>query len=89
VKWTSWVTTLVLSGIIAAVVLSSLSIGSVRCEVCIEFRGRRACRTVDGNDEAETRSAAITNACALVASGVTDTVACQNTPPETVHCTPS
>jgi hypothetical protein len=87
VKWTSWVTALVLAGIVAVVVLSSLSIGGVRCEVCMEFDGRRACRAVDGNDEKETRAAAITNACALLASGVTDTVACQNTPPSESHCT--
>jgi len=86
VKWTSWVTALSLVGVVAFVVLSSLSIGGVRCEVCIEFRGRRVCRAVDGNDESEARAAAITNACALLASGVTDTVACQNTPPSDLHC---
>jgi hypothetical protein len=64
----------------------SLSIGGVRCQVCMEFHGERACRAVDGNDEKEARSAAVTNACALLASGVTDTVACQNTPPSDVHC---
>lgn len=88
-KWTSWVTALSLASLVAVVVLSSLSIGSVRCEVCMEFGGRRGCRTVDGNDEGETRAAAITNACALLASGVTDTVACQNTPPTQVDCTTS
>ena len=88
-KWTSWVTALCLAGTIAVVVISSLSIGSVRCEVCIDFRGRHVCRAVDGNDEAEARAAAVTNACALMASGVTDTVACQNTPPTDVHCTSS
>jgi hypothetical protein len=89
VKWTSWVTAICLAGTIAVVVVSSLTIGSVRCEVCIEFRGRRECRAVDGNDEAEARAAAVTNACALLASGVTDTVACQNTPPTDVHCASS
>ena len=88
-KWTSWVTTIVLLGVVAVVVLSSLTIGSVRCEVCIEFRGRRACRAVDGNSEEEARAAAVTNACALLASGVTDTVACQGTPPASVACNPS
>jgi len=86
VKWTSWVTALTLGGLIMLVVLSSLTIGSVRCELCVEFGGRRACRAVDGNSEDEARAAAITNACALVASGVTDTVACQNTPPTDVRC---
>jgi hypothetical protein len=89
VKWTSWVTALSLAGLVAVVVVSSLSIGSVRCEVCIEFHGRLACRAVDGNDETEARAAAVTNACALLASGVTDTVACQSTPPRDVHCTTS
>jgi hypothetical protein len=89
VKWTSWVTAVGLGGLIALVVLSSLRIGSVRCELCMEFRGRRACRAVDGNSEEEARAAAITNACALVASGVTDTVACQNTPPTDVRCSAS
>jgi hypothetical protein len=87
VKWTSWVTAAALTGIIAVVVLSSLSIGSVRCEVCIEFQGRRACRAVDGNDEGEARAAAVTNACALLSSGVTDTIACQSTAPSDVRCT--
>jgi hypothetical protein len=89
VKWTSWVTAVGLGGLILLVVLSSLRIGSVRCELCMEFRGRRACRAVDGNTEEEARAAAITNACALVASGVTDTVACQNTPPTDVRCSAS
>ena len=85
-KWTSWVTAFALLALGAIIVVSSLSIGSVRCEVCLEFRGRHACRAVDGNDESEARAAAVTNACALLASGVTDTVACQNTPPTDVHC---
>jgi hypothetical protein len=89
VKWTSWVTAVTLAGLAGIVVVSSLSIGGVRCEVCIEFRGRQACRAVDGNDEQEARAAAVTNACALLASGVTDTVACQNTPPSEVRCGPS
>lgn len=88
-KWTSWVTAVSLAGLVGIVVVSSLSIGSVRCEVCIEFRGRQACRAVDGNDEEEARAAAVTNACALLASGVTDTVACQNTPPSEVRCGPA
>jgi len=83
----SWLPRAIGYGLVAVVVFSSLSIGGVRCEVCMEFDGRRACRAVDGNDEKETRAAAITNACALVASGVTDTVACQNTPPSESHCT--
>jgi hypothetical protein len=58
----------------------------VRCEVCIRFDGRDACRAVDGANEDEARRAAITNACALLASGVTQTMACERTPPTRVSC---
>ncbi len=73
----------------AVVVGSSLRTGHVRCEVCIDFRGRSACRAVDGATEDEARMAAITNACALISSGVTDTMACQRTPPRLVECGPA
>ena len=85
-KWTSWVTLVGLAGIFGVVVMTSLNVGGVRCEVCVEFNGRQACRAVDGDDEAETHTAAMTNACALVASGVTDTVACQHSTPTKASC---
>ena len=52
-KWTSWVTAVVLLGLIGFVVWSSLRVGRVRCEVCIDFAGRQACRAVDGDTESE------------------------------------
>ncbi len=85
-KWTSWITAGVLVGLIAFVVWSSLRVGAVRCEVCIDFGGRQACRAVDGDTEAETRMAAITNACAFLASGVTQVMACERTPPTREDC---
>ena len=85
-KWTSWVTLLALIAIIGTVVWSSFQVGGVRCEVCVEFAGRTACRAVEGADEQETQSAAITNACALVSSGVTDTMACQRATPKKAEC---
>ena len=87
-KWTSWVTLIALFGIGGAVVVSSLSIGGVRCEVCVTFNGRESCRAVDGDVEGDTHMAAMTNACALVASGVTDTVACQRSTPTKSSCGP-
>jgi hypothetical protein len=85
-KWTSWLVASVLIVLIAVVVYSSLQIGGVRCEVCIEFQGRAVCRSVDGTTETEARSAATTNACALLTSGVTNTLACERTPPKVSEC---
>ena len=87
-KWTSWLALATLAGIVAVVVYSSFTIGGVRCEVCLDFRGRHACRAVDGTGEDEARAAARTNACALIASGVTETMACERTPPTSESCQP-
>jgi hypothetical protein len=85
-KWTSWLAGVVLLAIVAVVVWSSLRVGSVRCELCMEFNGRRACRAVDGASEEDAFAAARTNACALLASGVTETMACERTPPASSSC---
>ena len=85
-KWTSWVTAAVLLALIGFVVYSSLRVGGVRCEVCIDFGGRQACRAVDANSESEARTAAVNNACALLASGVTQVMACERTPPTRAEC---
>jgi hypothetical protein len=85
-KWTSWVTAAVLLALIGFVVYSSLRVGGVRCEVCIDFEGRQACRAVDGNSESEARMAAVTNTCAFLASGVTQVMACERTPPTKAQC---
>ncbi len=85
-KWTSWLALGTLTALISLVVYSSLRVGGVRCELCIEFEGRQACRAVDGDAEQEALAAARTNACAQIASGVTATMACERTPPSRSEC---
>jgi hypothetical protein len=85
-KATSWVALIVLVVLGGFIVYSSLGQGGVRCEVCIAFRGRDACRAVDGASEHDARNAATTNACAFLASGVTDSMACERTPPTKTDC---
>jgi hypothetical protein len=85
-KWTSWASLAGLGAIVGVVVWSSLRVGRVRCEVCVDFQGRRACRAVDGDSEGDARRAATANACALVASGVTDSIACERSLPTRAEC---
>jgi hypothetical protein len=85
-KWTSWLAAVVLLGLVAVVVVSSFRVADVRCEVCVSFAGREACRSVDAANEAEARHGAHTNACALLASGVTDTMACERAEESSVRC---
>jgi hypothetical protein len=71
---------------VGLVVYGSLQIGGYECTLCITFRGQSVCRTVQGAEEIETRTAARTNVCALLAAGVTDTLACERTPPDRMEC---
>jgi hypothetical protein len=68
------------------VVYSSFYVGDVECEVCITFEGRDACRTVAGKTEADSTHGAVTNTCAQLASGVTDTLRCERTAPRKTEC---
>ena len=77
-----------LAAVVAVVVSASLYTGTIRCEVCIAFDGRQACRTVDGASEQDALTAARTNTCALLASGVTETMACERAPFASSSCRP-
>jgi ferric-dicitrate binding protein FerR (iron transport regulator) len=79
---------LVAIGFALVVVYRSFHAAGYRCEVCITFNGQQACRTVEGPTEAEARSAVVNNACAVLAAGVTETLACERTVPDRLRCEP-
>jgi len=68
------------------VVYRSFYVAGFRCDVCITFQGRQACRSVDGPTEHEALQGALTNTCAQLASGVTDSMACERTQPSKRDC---
>ena len=70
---------------LGVVVYSSLHLGQVTVEVCIEFKGQRACGTAAAPSEEEAIRTAADNACALIASGMTDSIACSRTPPRSLR----
>jgi hypothetical protein len=80
------VTAAVLLPVIGYVVYSSFQVSDFECDVCITFGGREACRTVAGKTEEDSLRGAITNACALLSSGVTDTLRCERTRPSRAEC---
>jgi hypothetical protein len=64
--------------VIGAIFYTTFSAGAsrYRCEVCMEFQGRRACRTASASTEMQARRTAQDNACAEISSGVTDSMQC-------------
>ena len=71
---------------IAVLVYSTLSLtrNRHRVEVCMQFDGRNSCRVASGATENDALRAAVTNACALIASGVTDSQQCEHSAPTSV-----
>jgi hypothetical protein len=70
--------------ILFVIIYSSFNLAKYRVEVCITFHGAMSCKTAAGSTEEFARRTATTNACAMIASGVTDSIACENTPPTSV-----
>jgi hypothetical protein len=80
---------LVIVGIVLVVgylIVGSRSLVQAECEVCVEFRGQRQCRRGSGATEEEARTAAQKAACAVMAFGMDESIACQNTRPKTTRC---
>jgi hypothetical protein len=70
--------------VIAAIYYSTATLAAHRVEVCMEFNGRTSCRTASGSTEEFALRTATTNACAIISSGVTDSMACDRAVPKKV-----
>jgi hypothetical protein len=55
-----------------------------RVEVCVAFNGRTSCRTARADTQDHALRSAQSNACALIASGVTETMQCERSTPTSV-----
>jgi hypothetical protein len=66
---------------IALIIVMSVSNKNVRGEVCMEFNGHTACKTVSGENKEFVIQTARTGACAEISGGVTDTIQCEHAKP--------
>jgi hypothetical protein len=69
---------------IALIIVLSVSNKNVRGEVCMEFNGRTACKTVSGENKDYVIQTARTGACAELSGGVTDTIRCEHATPTSI-----
>lgn len=77
---------LALLGAAAYVVVSSMGLNKVRCEVCVTFNGQESCRAARAETRNEAIAAARDNACAGLTNGRTENIRCGNTPPQVMGC---
>ncbi len=72
------------AAILGLVLYSTMGNAKYRCEVCVMYQGRQACRTASAATKEQAERTAKENACAQIASGVTDSIACDNSTPISV-----
>ena len=56
----------------------------IRAEVCMDFNGRSNCKTVSGDSREHVIQTGVSNACADIVSGVTETIQCEHTAPKSI-----
>ena len=71
--------------VLAVIVYSTLNLAKFKVEVCMQYNGATNCRTASGSTRDETMRAAVNNACATIASGVTESQQCERSEPVNVH----
>lgn len=77
-----------LLAIVALFFVLTMARATVRCRVCVEFRGRANCATAVGPTEQAARQGAQTTACGPIASGMDQQIGCGRTAPPVVECQP-
>jgi hypothetical protein len=77
--------TLFIVAVLAVLIYTSLDYHQFEVEVCITYRGRRACGTAAGANREEALRAATNNACSSIAGGMTENIACSRTEPDIIR----
>jgi hypothetical protein len=74
--------------LLAILIYGSMGTVQAECELCVEYNGRTECRRGSGADQTEAQRAAQKAACAVMATGMAESVNCQRVPPTDVRCEP-
>lgn len=77
--------TLFVVAVLAVLIYTSLDYHQVEVELCIDYKGRRACGTAAGANREEAMRAAANLACSSIASGMTERIACSRAEPYTIR----
>lgn len=70
----------------ALMTYTMFNLGQIECTLCVSYQDQRKCSKAMGPDKASAMEEAHRNACALMVSGVTDSVNCGRALAEDVQC---
>ena len=72
--------------VIAALIYSTMELNQYSCEVCITYQGRTNCSTASAPSREEATRTATDVACSPISGGMTESIQCTNTEPDSVDC---
>lgn len=72
---------LIFFALVGVMIYSTLNLSQHRVQACMTFQGQTNCRIASGSSVQFATRTAIQNACAGIASGVTDSIACEQSQP--------
>jgi hypothetical protein len=72
--------------LIGFIIYSATGLAQVSCNVCVEFHGRTSCQPGAGTSQDEAVKTAEGVACSELATGRTESIACERTPPKSIMC---
>ena len=73
----------------AVVLLAIFAVRGVRrvnCKVCVTYEQQTVCRTGSGKNREDAVKSAQRACCAVLASGMTESIKCENLKPDSVDC---
>ena len=72
--------------VLGVLIYSTVGLSQYSCEVCITYNGQQNCSTSSAPTEEEAVRTATDVACAPISSGMTESIQCTNTPPDSIDC---
>ncbi len=73
-------------GLAAFLLWSTLGAQRVECHACVQFSGQHNCAAASASTEAEATKSAVSTACGVMARGMDESIACDNTKPASLEC---
>ncbi len=81
-----WIWFVAVAAFAAWVVYMAAGQFTTQCEVCMRFNGRTVCEVALASDRDSAQMQATTSACAQLANGVNETMACTGARPHSMAC---
>ena len=72
---------------VTAVIWSALNETAAQCEICVDYKGRKACSIARAADLQQAEMQAHSGACSQVSGGVTETLECDRVGSTVRRCT--